>query len=443
MSDTLLRLYRALVRSKLDYGSFVYGSDRASYIKILDPIHNQGLRICLGAFRTSPMESLYVEANEESLYRRRERLSIQYALKLKSIPKHPAYKSIFQPKYSTKFADKPSAIPTFGIRINKLLQDIPIIELSDIADDQKPEPVWTINQPVIRLDLRVGIKREIHPTNFMSRFDNFHCTYDHCDFIYTDGSKTENAVGCAALMGSSSLKEHLPSASSIYTAELRVIVLAFKLITKSHKEHFVICTDSLSCLMAIGHLKQDHPLLHDIFEYYTYAQHQHKSVMFCWVPSDVGIQGNERVDALARLEPYTNIKIPYTDILSYVKLHLRKNWQFFWDQQVQSKLHIVHPELGLWPHSSQERRRDELILCRLRIGHTYLTHRHLLVGDPPPVCVSCQERLSVEHILIHCAEYIDIRVSCFTVNTVRELFDTVPPVLIISFIRRAGLLYLI
>ena len=166
----------------------------------------------------------------------------------------------------------------------------------------------------------------------MSRFDNFHCTYDHCVFIFTDGSKTENAVGCAALMGSSSLKEHLPSASSIYTAELRAIVLAFKLITKSHKEHFVICTDSLSCLMAIGHLKQDHPLLHDIYEHYTYAQHQHKSVMFCWVPSHVGIQGNERVDALARLalnEPYTNIKIPYTDLVCYTKLHLRKKLAVF------------------------------------------------------------------------------------------------------------------
>ena len=41
----------------------------------------------------------------------------------------------------------------------------------------------------------------------------------------------------------------------------------------------------------------------------------------------------------------------------------------------------------------------------------------------------------MEHILIHCAEYIDDRV--------RELFDTVPPVLIISFIRRAGLVYVI
>ena len=50
--DTKLMLYRALVRSRLDYGSIVYGSARPSYIQILDPIQNQGLRICLNAFRT-------------------------------------------------------------------------------------------------------------------------------------------------------------------------------------------------------------------------------------------------------------------------------------------------------------------------------------------------------------------------------------------------------
>ena len=51
----------------------------------------------------------------------------------------------------------------------------------------------------------------------------------------------------------------------------------------------------------------------------------------------------------------------------------------------------------------------------------------------------------MEHILIHCVEYIIlyIRHLYFNANTVRELFDTVPPVLIISLIRRAGLLYLI
>ena len=219
-------------------------------------------------------------------------------------------------------------------------------------------------------------------------------------------------------MGSSSLKEHLPSASSIYTAELRAILLAFNLITKSPKDNFIICTDSLSSLISIKNLKHDHPVLQDIFDSYTRVIYLHKSVMFCWVPSHVGIQGNERVEWRLDLnEPYTNIKIPYTNLLSYVKLHLRKNWQFFWDRQVQSKLHMVHPELGLWLHSSQERRRDELILCRLRIGHAYLTHRHLLCEDPPPVYVGCQERLSVEHILIHCVEYIYILDICMLMST--------------------------
>ena len=64
------------------------------------------------------------------------------------MPNHPAYKTIFQSKYSERFADKPSAIPTFGIRINNLFKHIPTIELSE-----PDSPVWTINQPVIRLDL--------------------------------------------------------------------------------------------------------------------------------------------------------------------------------------------------------------------------------------------------------------------------------------------------
>jgi hypothetical protein len=67
----LLNLYRSLIRSKLDYGYIVYGSARPSYIKLLDTVHHQGLRLSLGAFRTSPVESLYVEANKPSLENRR------------------------------------------------------------------------------------------------------------------------------------------------------------------------------------------------------------------------------------------------------------------------------------------------------------------------------------------------------------------------------------
>jgi len=65
--QTLLHLYRSLVRSKLDYGSVVYGSAPESYLRILDPIQNHALRLCLGASRTSPSSSLCVQANEPPL----------------------------------------------------------------------------------------------------------------------------------------------------------------------------------------------------------------------------------------------------------------------------------------------------------------------------------------------------------------------------------------
>ena len=47
----LMRLYRSFVLSRLEYGCAVFSSARKSYLKKFEPIQNQGLRICLGAFR--------------------------------------------------------------------------------------------------------------------------------------------------------------------------------------------------------------------------------------------------------------------------------------------------------------------------------------------------------------------------------------------------------
>lgn len=58
---SLVKLYRALIRSKLDYGCFIYGLTLKSYLKILATIHHAGLRLALGAFKTSPVESVYMQ----------------------------------------------------------------------------------------------------------------------------------------------------------------------------------------------------------------------------------------------------------------------------------------------------------------------------------------------------------------------------------------------
>ena len=99
----------------------MYGSTRKSYLQMLDPVHNQGLRICLGAFRTSAVESLYVNAHETSLDARHAKLSLQYASKIMSLPKHPEHGALFDNKYMKLFDARPNAIRTFGLRIKQFL----------------------------------------------------------------------------------------------------------------------------------------------------------------------------------------------------------------------------------------------------------------------------------------------------------------------------------
>ena len=69
-----------------------------SYLKILEPLANQALRICLGAFSTSPVSSLQVLAHEPPLNLRREQLSLQYCMKLKSTKLNPTHKKFFNHK---------------------------------------------------------------------------------------------------------------------------------------------------------------------------------------------------------------------------------------------------------------------------------------------------------------------------------------------------------
>ena len=115
--SVFLKLYRSLVRSKSDYGCIVYGSARPSYLKVLNTIHHQGLRLALGAFITSPVESLYVEAEELPLEHRRIKLSLQYVTKLKSTPSNPAFNCVFKPEYEHKYLRNTKVISPLGIRI--------------------------------------------------------------------------------------------------------------------------------------------------------------------------------------------------------------------------------------------------------------------------------------------------------------------------------------
>ena len=61
------------------------------FVVTLDLQNREGERLTLGNFSISLMMRFYAEANEPPLKLRREKLVIQYILKLKSCPLNPAY----------------------------------------------------------------------------------------------------------------------------------------------------------------------------------------------------------------------------------------------------------------------------------------------------------------------------------------------------------------
>ena len=223
---SLLNLYRSLIRSKLDYGCIIYGSAQKSYLKKLDTIHHQGLRLALGAFRTSPVQSLYSEAQEPSLYDRRKKLSLQYVTKLASNPNNPVYNDIFISPNKVLFQNKPNFIKPLCLRIEPLLNESSI-NVKNIKPFKLPvyEP-WTIDPPNIIFDLNINKKSMTDPLFYQTKFLEIKSQYKDYISIYTDGSKQDNKVGCASVHKQETAKIRLPDHSSIFSAEAIALNIA-------------------------------------------------------------------------------------------------------------------------------------------------------------------------------------------------------------------------
>ena len=96
------------------------------------------------------------------------------------------------------------------------------------------------------------------------------------------------------------------------------------------------------------------------------------------------------------------------------------------------------PKLGPRKPSDLSRR-DEVVLTRLRIGHTSLTHKYLLQGEEKPFCVGCDTDFTIRHILTECQDFGEIRRKYFKCTNLKDLFSVVDPNRVLDFIKAIGL----
>ena len=208
-------------------------------------------------------------------------------------------------------------------------------------------------------------------------------------------------------------------------------------------EKFIIFSDSLSVLQSIQTQESKNPFVTGVLKQLHEIAELNKEVIFCWIPSHRNIRGNEKADIAAKeavSKPVSSLfKIPATDHIPRIKSYIYSQWQRRWDRLIGNKLHSVMPQIQKYS-SGLSCRKSDVLISRMRLGHTRLTHSFLMERKTPPTCDLCQldDLLTVEHILLRCNALNNIRRNYFTANNLKDLFDNVTSSTIIDFIKDIG-----
>jgi kelch-like protein 2/3 len=269
----------------------------------------------------------------------------------------------------------------------------------------------------------------------------YHHRQCYCNYtpIFTDGSKSDNFVGCAYVIKNKIRSFSLHPAFSIFSAEILAIFKALEELMNYDKGNFIIYTDSLSVLQSLLSHHHNHPLISKVFTVLENLTHLGFSIKFCWIPSHVGIQGNELVDRAAKTAvDYLPFDLPYYDMKNLLTATVYSEWQQSWSKQLGNKLYAVKSQITVWPSITS--RKHDVIITRLRIGHTRFTHRHLLIGESTPTCSHCKTAMTVKHILIECPNFTNQRCHYFQSHnlSLKYLLNITPHKNIFIFLKSIG-----
>lgn len=136
------------------------------------------------------------------------------------------------------------------------------------------------------------------------------------------------------------------------------------------------------------------------------------SVYFCWVPAHMGVEGNERADRIAkkalkfRKEEILSIPFGKGEAKAVIREAVRELWQRKWDNNYKGRhYHNIQKSINVKLFKGKCRR-EEVIISRLRFGHTGLNATLFLMAKVGTAkCNFCNATEDVEHVIMKCVKY--------------------------------------
>lgn len=370
-SDTksLITIYKALILSLIDYGDIIFNSAKKKDLNTLDPIHNQGIRLAIGAFRTSPVDSILFYAGEPPLQYRRHSHILKYVTKIKNLTNYITENIIHSTLPTNILPSRNTVFENFKIISNNL--DFQSQSLNKILP---PLPPW-LWSPKINTQLAEYCKHSTDSRIILNCFAEIMSQqYPNYTQIYTDASKSKNGVGFAVITDWENHLFKLPSSFSIYTAETHAIYQALLIISTSNPTNcHIIISDSLSALTAISNPYPKNELIQHIQKLISEIN---SPTCFMWVPSHIGIPGNEKADTSAHeaITSPQSIKIsssPSSEIFGTIHQKIMEEWQLFWENiPLTNKLRNTKLLVKKLNYPPGTKRKDEVTVTRAKIGHS-------------------------------------------------------------------------
>jgi ribonuclease HI len=227
-----------------------------------------------------------------------------------------------------------------------------------------PVPTWIIPNPQLILDTHLlKSKTSLSPEIINSRFLEILSNHPTHIPIYTDGSKKDENIAAAAITPTHTPLPKITPHTSVFMAELTAIHLALTYIQENNNNNYIICSDSKSALTAITSYSHTNPLIIQI-KHILHTIYPASDTILLWIPSHVGIPGNERADTAAN--EALNLPTHTTSLLHQDLIHHTTTsiWQTRWDTHSNSKLYPLIPSIKHPLPTSTLTRRHQVIVNR-------------------------------------------------------------------------------
>lgn len=417
----LRRLYLALIRSRMDYGSFLYDNCCKSLLNKIDILQNQGLRIIGGFIKSTPVHVMENDLCIPPLMVRRHYLAAKYWLKCKSILDNELINILSNLVESPLICYWNRKKLPLLIHVQRYLTDLPIHRSEQLG--MFTLKIWTSSVDlldIIKWDMDyVDKSKNSYDKNELLKLCN-QAIYNHYSEFYklfTDGSKDDYGVGAAFYDSQLNIhcKLRMDSRISIMHAELIAILEALSYITSIDYHSFVVLSDSKSALQHLARCTSTFrgtPIAYLILESILTLRSKNKKVILQWIPAHTGVVGNEIADILAKKATHEGIKANFlptaSDLLSTVKQRCSEQWSEYFDKRSLTKgiwYKTIQPILCRcpWFDGSGMSGNDVVTALRLRSGHIPLnSFGYLMKKTPSPLCTECDVIEDAYHIMMEC-----------------------------------------